>query len=346
MPVGTYLISQRVDVNQATLRGAGPWYSVLTGFEIGIVGQWGNPHQNVGLYDFAVFGSTRVRNDGVVDSGVAAGFSNSVFQNLWIEHTKCGMWLDGPFTTTLITGCTLRNTLADGINLHSGITQTVIEQSILRNNGDDSLAMWSNSGTDVGNTFRFNTIQLPVLANCIAIYGGTDNTATDNIMSDSVTMGGGIHVGNRFNAVPLAGQTNIARNTIIRGGAKDDWFGSVRSSSNTFGGIYFWANDHPLTGNVNVTDIDIIDSTYEAIGFTGSSVTNVVLTNIKVNGANYAVREECQGSATFNTVTATSLRMGGQLNCGSKFVVNLGNGNSGWSDVHCPNTTSISLFSH
>jgi len=281
---------------------------------------------------------SRIRNDGEVDSGTGAGYSNTIIQNLWIEHTKVGMWLDGPFTQLTITGCTIRNTLADGINFHQGISKSVVQQTIVRNTADDGLAMWSASQPDVGNTFKFNTIQVPILANAIAIYGGNDNSATDNYMTDSVTMGGGLHAGNRFGAIPLGGTTSFARNTVVRCGAHDDWFGSsgVRGSSNTFGGLYFWAADQPQSGTTNAEDIELIDSTYEAIGFIGSTVTNVSLKNITINGAGtFGVREDAAGSASFSYVTATNLKNGGIWNCGKKFDIQQGAGNGGWSDVHC-----------
>jgi len=305
-----------------------------------VYGQWGTGGaQNVGLYDFGIFGQTRMRNDYEADSGIGAAFANAVIQNLWIEHSKVGMWLDGPFTQLLITGATIRNTFADGINFHTGITNSVVEQSHIRNTADDGLAMWSQFTPDQSNIFRFNTVQVPVLANAIAIYGGSDNSATDNLVYDSVTMGGGIHIGNRFLAIPLAGVTTIARNVITRCGGKDDWFGAPKSSSNTFGGIFFWANDEEQTGTTNVEDCQILDSSYEAVGFSGTgvyNVTGVTLNNITINGANFAVRENCGGAAMFSHVVATNLRMGGQSNCGAKFTVNQGTGNSGWSDVHCP----------
>jgi len=74
-----------------TWSSVGPWYSILTGNEVGVFGRWGSPLQNVGLYDFAIFGSTCIWNDGVADSRTGAVFSNTIFQNLWIEHTKVGI---------------------------------------------------------------------------------------------------------------------------------------------------------------------------------------------------------------------------------------------------------------
>lgn len=35
--------------------------------------------------------------------------------------------------------------LTDGINLHQGISNTLVEQSMIRNTGDDIMAMWAQS---------------------------------------------------------------------------------------------------------------------------------------------------------------------------------------------------------
>ena len=55
-----------------------------------------------------------------------------------------------------------------------GVTNCTIEHNYLRNTGDDSIAMWSQAsiGADEGNTIAHNTVQLPILANGIAVYGG------------------------------------------------------------------------------------------------------------------------------------------------------------------------------
>lgn len=82
------------------------------------------------------------------------------------------MWLDGPFDSLHITGVTIRNTFAgmfvhtftdfymllmyllDGINFHQGVTNCMVEQSIIRNTGDDGLAMWPEQpGTYQNNVY-------------------------------------------------------------------------------------------------------------------------------------------------------------------------------------------------
>jgi hypothetical protein len=82
----------------------------------------------------------------------------------------------------------IRDQNADGVNFHKGITNSTVTQSMLRNTGDDGLAMWSDSnGTsiaDANNSFTFNRVEIPVLANGIALYGGTNNSVTDNYVAD------------------------------------------------------------------------------------------------------------------------------------------------------------------
>eukprot|EP01121_Diplochlamys_sp_Union-15-3_P022794 TRINITY_DN980_c0_g1_i3.p1 TRINITY_DN980_c0_g1~~TRINITY_DN980_c0_g1_i3.p1 ORF type:complete len:412 (-),score=97.02 TRINITY_DN980_c0_g1_i3:33-1268(-) len=334
IPVGKFLLSSRVTVDKLTLRGAGPWYSELHGNDVGVFGNWApNPSSDVKLYDFAIFGRTRTRDDSEISSGIGGSLGGgSVVQNIWVEHDKCGMWVDGPFDSLLITGATIRNTFADGINLHKGISNVIVEQTTVRNTGDDCLAMWAQQPNPYGpNVFRFNTLQLPNLANTIAIYGGQGNSATDNLCLDTLNFGGGIQVGTRFSSVPLSGNTVIARNTLIRTGS------TGLGSSVRFGGLWLYTDDAEMSSPIQFNNIDIEDSFYQGIQFYQGTVSNVVFTDINIDTATYAIEERVSGSATFNYVVAKNLKIGGQWNCGVSFKVISGPGNSGWNDTHCTN---------
>ena len=46
--------------------------------------------------------------------------AGAVIQNVYIQHTKCGMWVNGPGEGLMISGGIIRDTMADGINLHTG----------------------------------------------------------------------------------------------------------------------------------------------------------------------------------------------------------------------------------
>jgi len=335
IPPGRYVFSQRLTVNTVTIRGAGPWYTELHGNDFGFFGNWApNPSTNVHLYDFAIFGQTRVRNDGEISSGAGGSYSSSTIQNVWIEHNKCGMWLDGPFDSLHITGVIIRNTFADGINFHKGVTNSVVEQSILRNVGDDALAMWPEQPNAYGsNTFQFNTLALPVLANLIAIYGGKDNSATDNYVVDNIVEGGGLQTGTRYNSVPLSGTTTFARNTLVRTGALDMY----NPNSKGEGSIWLFSDSGPVTqGNIVFEDITIIDSFYSAIMFYQGQMTNLNFTNINVNGAVYLWEERQQGGAYAQGVVATGLTGAGTWICpnlANGFKITQGPGNN------YPNTT-------
>ena len=75
----------------------------------------------------------------------------------------------------------------------------------MRNTGDDGLAMWAEHTPNSGNTFAHNTVQPPMLANGIAIYGGHDTTLVGNLVADPLREGSGIQVGSRFGAEPFTG---------------------------------------------------------------------------------------------------------------------------------------------
>ena len=150
------------------------------------------------LSNFAIFGNVQVRDDSAQVNGIGGAMSNSTVSNIWIEHMKVGAWMDGPMTNLTFSGMRIRDTTADGINLHGGVTNSTVTNSNIRNTGDDGIALWADSsiGADSGDTISNNTVQLQQLANGIAVYGGNNNTVTGNLVEDTgITQGGGIPVG-------------------------------------------------------------------------------------------------------------------------------------------------------
>ena len=112
----------------------------------------------------------------------------------------------------------IQDTTADGVNLHDGVSHVTVQNTFVRNTGDDGMAMWSDQNADHDNAFIHDTVAQPQLANGFAVYGGHDNTVSDDIAADTVTQGGGIHVGNRFGSVPVSGTTTIAGDVLLRAG--------------------------------------------------------------------------------------------------------------------------------
>jgi hypothetical protein len=289
-----------------------------------------NPSVDVQLFDFAIVGNTNVRDDDAPDSGVGGAFNgNSLVQNLWIEHTKCGMWLDGPFSGFHVTGTVIRNTYADGINFHKGISNSVVEQSILRNLGDDGLAVWAEQVPDENDVFKFNTIQVPMLANGIAIYGGKDNSATDNYVSDSVCDGGGLQASNRYSATNLAGTTTFARNTLVRTGAPS------RFGPQDCGAMWFWGT----SGSIRINDNEAYDSSFAAMTFWegqyGNGGTDFTITDYKVFGGPYVFEVNgANGVIPCDHVVATGITKFGIHSCANLVFKDVG-GSSGWNTSHC-----------
>jgi Alpha-1,3-glucanase catalytic domain D2 len=232
--------------------------------------------------------------------------------------------------------------LADGLNLHDGISNVRVTNNFVRNTGDDGLAMWSEINADHDDVFDHNTVQSPVLANDIAIYGGTDNAVTDNLVADPVREGSGLQAGSRFNATPFAGGLTFARNTTVRAGILDyNWNIGI-------GAIWFYALQGSLTADIEVTDSSFLDNTYDAFMFVADFpvkdlyvINNVHFTNIHVDGTGTSVvNARAAGWATFENVDARNVGAAGVNDCGTfhftgtpEFQVQLlGSNDGGWTN--------------
>ncbi|MDQ7806301.1 glycosyl hydrolase family 28-related protein [Amycolatopsis sp. A133] len=350
IPSGTFTLGHHITVDQVTVRGAGPWYSVLTGPRAGLFGKGepescgtptypGNPavpgvSSAVKLYDFAIIGQVDARVDCDQSNAIGGALGGgSVVQNLWLQHTKVGLWLDGPFDGLTVSGNRILDQTADGLNLHQGISNVTVTNNFLRNTGDDGLAMWSEHAADHHNTFSFNTVLLPILANNIAVYGGHDNTVSDNVVADNQDQGGGLHIANRFSAVPLSGTTTVTRNTAIRTGVLDsNWQFGV-------GALWFDGRDSAITGRIDVVDNDLLDNNYEAIQFIDGATTDVHFDGVRITGAGtFAWQLQSKPSGSVKNVVATGIGRAGVYNCmGPDAMSGLADqgGNSGWTTTYC-----------
>ncbi|MCQ4079234.1 choice-of-anchor D domain-containing protein [Streptomyces sp. RB6PN25] len=331
IPPGTYNVPGHVSVNNVTIAGAGMWYSTVTGSAPGFYGNSApNPSTNVHLQNFAIFGNVQDRNDSAQVNGVGGAMSNSTVSNLWIEHDKVGAWMDGPMDGLTFSGMRIRDTTADGINFHGGVTNSKVTNSDIRNTGDDGIATWADSsiGADANDTISNNTVQLQMLANGIAIYGGHDNTVTGNLVEDTgITQGGGIHVGQRFSSTPV-GTTTISNNTLIRNGDLDpNWQFGV-------GSLWFDGSQGAITGPINVSNALIEQSPYEAVQWVEGTISGVNLNNVTISGTGtFAMQEQTGGGASFTNVTAAGVNGPAAVySCeGGNFTVTDDGGNSGIS---------------
>ncbi|NUO55102.1 MAG: mycodextranase, partial [Hamadaea sp.] len=336
IPPGTYQVNRHIVVDDVTIEGAGSWYTIVKGHEVALsepapdgsvhtgVGFYGKDasaggSRNVHLSGFTIEGDVRERIDTDQVNGVGGAMSDSTISGLYIHHTKVGLWFDGPMSNVTVRDNVIADQIADGLNFHVGVTDSVATNNFVRNTGDDGLAMWSETTANARNTFSRNTVQTPTLANGIAIYGGTDNAVVGNLVADPLREGSGLHVGSRFNATAFAGRLSITDNTVVRAGTYElNW-------NIGLGAIWIYALDKSIDADIRVTGDHYLDSTYNAIMLVSDwpvkdlyGVSNVHFADIRVDGTGTSVLSaRVAGSATFSNVDARNVGAVGINNCGT-----------------------------
>jgi hypothetical protein len=264
IPEGQFIIDQPITISYDNLiiRGAGRWHTSISGGVVFFINA-----DNVEFYDFALNGVANTRRDSEdraafeVKKNTAKGL---VIQNLWITHYKCGFWLSY-IDDVYIVGNRVRYTYADGLNLHAGVVNGVVEQNDFISTGDDTIGLWSQGVSNLNIVVKNNTIKSPWLANAVGVYGGTNISVIDNIMLDTIYAGAGVNISSNFQPTPFAGSIKVLRNSIIRCG----------SDNNTFnvGGIWFntvLGYDNKATNTVS--DNLVLNSTYQGIYFGGGGL--------------------------------------------------------------------------
>ncbi|WP_308042301.1 glycosyl hydrolase family 28-related protein [Streptomyces sp. 8L] len=340
IPPGDYQVSGPLPVDDVTLLGAGNWYSVVHSSHF--IDQGSAPTGRVGLKNFAVIGEVTERNDASPDNFVNGSLGpDSTVSGMWVQHEKVGLWLTGDNDNLVVKDNRILDTTADGVNLNGNAHNVQVTNNFLRNQGDDSLAMWSLNAPDTGSTFSGNTISQPNLANGIAIYGGTDIGVEDNLIQDTNALGSGIAISNQKFAdpfFPLSGTITVSGNTLVRTGAVNPNWG------HPMGALRVDAYDSDIDATVNITDTTFTDSPYSAFEFvsgggTGKQVRNVTVDGATVDGAGtVVVQAETPGAATVSDVKATGVGDSGIYNCpfpqgSGTFTLTQGTGNSGWDTV-------------
>ena len=382
VPPGVYNLNQHVIVDDVTITGAGNWYSIFKGKYVTLaepaadksihtsVGFYGKDSSiggsnNVHLSNFAIESDIAERIDTDQVNGIGGAMSNSTIDSLYIHRTKVGLWFDGPMTNTHVTNNIVVDQIADGINFRRGVTNSSARNNFFRNTGDDAMAMWSDIDANVGNVYDHNTVQTPTLANGIAIYGGSNNTVSHNLVADTIREGSGLHAGARFGAVPFGGYLHFTNNTVVRSGTYElNWQIGL-------GSIWIYALEGDITADIRVTGDHYLDSTYAAILLVTEyakpwKITNAHFKDIRVDGTGTnMVSLRTEGTATFENIDARNVmgptpwakygdtRTGFFNNCGNNgqtFVIQrIGTSNDyygpGWEttsipDWQLPNTNS------
>jgi hypothetical protein len=253
VPAGDYKLTGEILVpSSVTIQGAGMWHTTFVG-DSSLYDQAARrvrfklAGRNIHLADFSIIGRLNYRNDNEPNDGiVSAGCADSSVSNVWLEHTKVGIWIYNG-VNLVIEGCRFRDTVADGVNLCVGTSGTIIQNCAARGTGDDCFAIWP-AASDQGfvgqgpksgnNVIRRCTGQLTFLANGAAIYGGANNRIDDCRFTDIGT-GCGILISTTFPTSDdklkidnnFSGTTLVTNCELVRCGGYDHswaWRGSFQ----------------------------------------------------------------------------------------------------------------------
>ena len=295
VPEGTYRVGN-ISVPSGTVRGAGMWRTRFVGKGARVRMTGGTVH----LADFAIFGETTIRNDASQSDNAFDGVpgADSLIERIWVEHTKCAYWVAGA-TRLRISGCRFRDLMADGVNFCGGVHQSILDNTQIRNSGDDSLAAWSPSSGAPGdhNLFAHNTIQSPWLASGISLYGAGPFQVVGNTVKDIANGGAGINVSADFGSHPFRGLVDVRDNELVRCGA----------ASGAPGAIRLGAYDTDMTGGQFMFTHNLVRAPLgPAVSCEGpKQLINVLFSDLQVEGAPWVayVSSNAIGAATFENVT-------------------------------------------
>jgi hypothetical protein len=296
IPAGNYTITGDILLpTNITIKGAGMWYTTLEGDpllyadenrRVRLKGYGSNIH----MADFSIIGKLNYRSDKEANDGIVGSFGeNSTISNIWIEHTKVGMWIENS-SNLVVSGCRLRNTMADGINFCVGMARSTISNCTTRGTGDDCFAIWPTVFMPQvyapgHNLIEHCTAQLPYLANGAAIYGGDSNSITDCSFID-ISQGSAILISTTFPTANKTINNNFSGTTIIghcviknSGGFDHEW--DWRAA------IEICMDKRSISG-IELKDLDIRNSLSNGLSIIAKNVEGEIttLTNVSLQSVN------------------------------------------------------------
>ncbi|HEY3868728.1 MAG TPA: glycosyl hydrolase family 28-related protein [Actinocrinis sp.] len=345
IPAGNFAIDEPLQIDSATIEGAGDWYSQIRSDEF--IDNTAAVPGPVNLSNFAIFGSTVGRHDDSTENAINGSLGTGATVNgLWIQNTNVGFWLQYGNTGVTVENSEVLDTDADGLNLNGNATGVTVRNDYVRNTGDDGLAIWSYPAEDSHDTFAWDTVEQTNLANGIAEYGGTDNTITHDVIADTNALGSGLTVSNEQFASPgfttLGGTITVSHNTVIRAGAINPNWGHPMSA------IQIDAYDYAISGvAIDFSDTTVLDTPYSVFELVCGDGTGLPISGLSIDGATIrnvgtvVFQGETAGSAYVANVHASGVGVAGTVQdqyppATPQFAFDLGPGNTGWSLTTVP----------
>ena len=225
VPPGTYQVNRHIIVDDVTIEGAGNWYTIIKGREVALdragartarctpasASTARTPRtaaaRNVHLSGFAIEGDVRERIDTDQVNGIGGAMSDSTIDGLYIQPHQGRPVVRRPDDERRRSpNNIIVDQIADALNFHTGVTNSVVREQLRPQHrrrrpgdvvGEDRRTRATRSTTTPCRRRRWPTAS--------RIYGGTDNTVSNNLVADPIREGSGIHVGSRFGAEPFAG---------------------------------------------------------------------------------------------------------------------------------------------
>lgn len=330
IPVGEFLITGDIVLPAGVrVQGAGMWYSTLVGNSdlyqqadrrVRLIGTGSNIH----LSDFAITGKLNYRSDQEANDGIVGSFGeNSTIENIWVEHTKVGVWVENS-KGLKVEGMRFRNTLADGLNFCVGMRECVVENSTARGTGDDCFAMWPavfipQQYAPGLNTVRNCTAELPFLANGVAIYGGESNRI-ENCHFKGITAGSAILLSTTFPTASETVDNNFTGTTIVQN-CKVETSGGWDHEWDWRAAVQVCLDRRSISG-IEMKDIQIENSLSDGVSFitnpkyqTGGEIDHTLLERLNVGVSGLAVdgsdglliRPEVKGAITIQDSKISTL---------------------------------------
>lgn len=257
---------------------------------------------------------------------------NSKFTRVWAEHFEVGAWLggyDAPYPVDVTNGLIIsqarfRNNYADGINFSQGTMNSVVEQTNIRNSGDDGLAMWPSNSPSVpeeaNNIFRFSTVEHVFRAGGVAIFGGKDHQVHNLLIRDCFG-GSAIRFTTDFSGYTFSteGKYLIHNIDIYNCGTSYDLWRQKR------GAIEF--NTPSGVRNMQFDNIYIKNSQRHAVQMVGNSFTNITFNNTTIDGAGRDATVRNIPANVFGGVGLYAEANGGGASFNNVFIGNVEDGN-------------------
>lgn len=312
IPQGRYITSRSFLLDGVRVQGAGMWYTQIIGVTDGqVIDTW------AGHTGFVLSGSGAQVRDLFIETPNYTWRSRSgakpiigrnqptdwLVENLWIVHTNTGLWMSRTHRG-VVRGCRIRSTYADGININNGSTDVLVENNHLRGNGDDGLAILSETPHPLttGVILRDNTVIATWWgANC-DIAGGYGHLIENNLLEDGAGLIANLPKSYPMN--PLSGSV-IRGNKIVRAG--NNLFSGQRR-----GAVWIYPGNTSIE-NLLVKDNLIVEPIFRGIHMTGTERQDVVFEGNRIErpGENAVfVEKQVVGSGVFLGNVVSGLREG------------------------------------